>query len=317
MKTVVTVFPVFRLVLAFLATFPFTVLGGEGATTFRLATWNIYDYLTRDRMVQGMWTFQYPKPEVEKTAVREIMHKINADVWALQEFGEWADLRELQRDLQREGLDYPFIYLMEGLDPVRRTAVMSRFEAVEVRAITDLDFPYFGERIGVKRGLHELHFEIGGERWILFNLHLKSRLTDEREDPRSVIRRTSEARVIRDYIRQTYPPDEVAFVIAGDVNDTAGSAPVRRLTQVSGRTITRRLDAEDSRGQRWTHRFRREDAYTRVDYILPSPAFELRWELMGMAIEDDPRVLIASDHRPVYTDWRLRSAPVMEGPPEE
>jgi endonuclease/exonuclease/phosphatase family metal-dependent hydrolase len=317
MKTVITVSSVFRLVLAFLAIFPLTVVGGEGVTTFRLATWNVYDYLTRDRMVQGMWTFQYPKPEVEKTAVREIMHKINADVWALQEFGEWADLRELQRDLRREGLDYPFIYLMEGLDPVRRTAVMSRIEAVEVRAITDLDFPYFGERIGVKRGLHELHFKIKGERWIFFNLHLKSRLTDEREDPRSVIRRTSEARVIRDYIRQTYPPDEVAFVIAGDVNDTAGSAPVRRLTQVSGRTITRRLDAEDSRGHRWTHRFRREDSYTRVDYILPSPAFELRWELMGMAIEDDPRVLVASDHRPVYTDWRLRSPPAAAGRPEE
>lgn len=291
--------------------------GSDNAPAFRLATWNIYDYLTRDRMVEGMWTFQYPKPEEEKTAVRAIIHKIDADVWALQEFGEWGDLRELQRDLQREGLDYPFVYLMEGLDPVRRTAVMSRFEAVKVRAVTDLDFPYFGERIGVKRGLHELHFEIGGERWILFNLHLKSRLTDEREDPRSEVRRTSEARVIRDYIRHTYPPDEVAFVIAGDVNDTAGSAPLRRLTQVSGRTITRRLDAEDSRGQRWTHRFRREDAYTRVDYILPSPAFELRWELMGMAIDDDPRVLIASDHRPVWTDWRLRPATLAKGQPEE
>ena len=107
--------------------------------------------------------------------MREVILATNADILAVQEIGVEAFLLELQRDLRLEGLDYPYTALMEGGDPDRHTAVLSKVPFREVFRETELDFKYFDGREPVKRGLLEVVFETGGLRWSLFNLHLKSR----------------------------------------------------------------------------------------------------------------------------------------------
>ena len=94
----------------------------------------------------------------------------------------------------------------------------------------------------MKRGMQEVHFETAGVRWILFNIHLKSRYTDYREDPRSYWRRTAEARVARDSIRGRHGESGTAYMVLGDFNDTTRSAPVRRFLTVGDRTLTVMLD---------------------------------------------------------------------------
>jgi exonuclease III len=71
--------------------------------------------------------------------------------------------------------------------------------------------------------------------------------------------------------------------------------------QSRGKTrIAELLAAADSRGETWTHAYRREDSYSRADYMLVSAA--LRPQVRGGAavIYDGPGVPEASDHRPVF-----------------
>ena len=58
------------------------------AEAVRVATFNLQNYLIMDRMVDGKWKRDYPKPEKEKRALRSILKKIDADVVAFQEMGE-------------------------------------------------------------------------------------------------------------------------------------------------------------------------------------------------------------------------------------
>jgi|TARA_B110000037_G_scaffold220312_1_gene287789 hypothetical protein len=105
-------------------------------------------------------------------------------------------LLELQRDLKVEGLDYNFRAVLSASDEHRHLAVLSRvpFKMSDVERLSD--FKYLDGRAEVKRGLMELVLETDGSAWRLFNLHLKSRYTNFKEDPESVGRRTAEATAI-------------------------------------------------------------------------------------------------------------------------
>jgi endonuclease/exonuclease/phosphatase family metal-dependent hydrolase len=276
-----------------------------GADCIRVATWNVENYLPVNRRVDGVFRPDYPKPENEKQALREVIRSINADVLALQEMGPMPFLKELQEDLASEGLDYPYVVLMEAADPARHVAVLSRLPWEEVIAHDDLDFPYLGERFAVKRGLLEIVFRApDGEPWHLFVVHLKSRWTEHAEDPQAVDRRTREAQAARDRIRSRLPPQtNPRYIVCGDLNDTRDSAAVRRFLQVGGTPLTLLLPAADDRGHAWTHHYGREDTYQRIDYILPSPAMAEKLGPGGIVVESDPKVEVASDHRPLYADF--------------
>ena len=56
-----------------------------GQDVVRVASFNLRNYLSCDRMVEGKWRPDYPKPEVEKKAVRSIIRSVNPDILALQE----------------------------------------------------------------------------------------------------------------------------------------------------------------------------------------------------------------------------------------
>ncbi len=268
----------------------------------RVVTWNIENYLVMHRVIKSGWSPDYPKGEPEKAALRRVLQALDADVVALQEIGSAPFLLELQRDLQREGLDYPHAILMTGADEVRHTAVLSKLAPVEIGRHADLTFPYRGERLPLKRGLLEIRFETKGVHWALFNLHLKSQFTNYPDDPQSAARRTGEARVARDFIRRRLEGEAIPYVIAGDLNDTTGSAPVRHFLSVGDQVLAHVLDASDGDGQRWTHRWRAQDVYSRFDYLIVSPAMLPYVSEAGAWIAGGEEVLGASDHRPVVVD---------------
>jgi endonuclease/exonuclease/phosphatase family metal-dependent hydrolase len=266
-----------------------------------IATYNVENYGSANRLTEAGYRQDYPKPEAQKQALRTVIRGLNADVLVLQEMGGPEYMAELRRDLRTEGLDYPHVALASAADDARRLAILSRRPLVSVVTHDDLTFKYFGAPETVKRGLLEATITTAAGDLVLFALHLKSRFTERPDDPLSALRRAGEATAIRDRILRRFPtPGTVRFIVLGDCNDSRTSRPLAFL-QKRGRTdIATLLAGADSRGEVWSHAFRREETYSRVDQILVSPGL-LPAVRDGVArIYDGPGVREASDHRPVY-----------------
>jgi endonuclease/exonuclease/phosphatase family metal-dependent hydrolase len=280
------------------------------AETLTVATYNIENYVAAGRRVDGAYRPDYPKPEVAKQALRTVIRALGADVLALQEIGPAGYLEELRRDLRAEGLDYPHVALGEAADAERHVAVLSRRPFRRVAAHAGLDFRYFDGREKVKRGLLEVAVEVADGELAVFVMHLKSRLTERPDDPEAARRRAGEAAAIRDLILRRFPdPTAARFLLVGDCNDTAGSRPVRLLTQRGGNPVARAVEAADSRGDSWTYTYRRDGSYLRFDFVLVSPAL---WPAVAGGagqVYDGPGVREASDHRPVLVRLDLGGKP--------
>lgn len=271
------------------------------AEPLTLATYNVENYGSANRMTEAGYRQDYPKPEAQKQALRAVIRGLNADVLVLQEMGGPSHLDELRRDLRAEGFDYPHAALASAADEARRLAILSRRPLASVVTHADLHFKYFGAQETVKRGLLEATIATAAGDVVLFALHLKSRFTERPDDPLSALRRAGEATAIRDRILQRFPtPGTARFVVLGDCNDSRTSRPLA-LLQKRGRTeIATLLTGADSRGEVWSHAFRREETYSRVDQILVSPGLLPAVRDGAARIYDGPGVREASDHRPVF-----------------
>lgn len=263
-------------------------------------TWNVENYLAEDRMVGGEYRTGYPKPEAAKTALRAVVRELGPDVLALQEMGPEPYLVELQRDLAGEGMDYPQRAWVDGPDPERHVAVLARVALRNVVAHAKVAVP--GAKAGapelVRRGVLEVTVGLGADEVTLFVVHLKSRYTSDPADPQAARQRQGEAEAVRELVLRRFPrPESARFLVLGDCNDTPRSRPVQALLRRGATTITAMLPAADARGDAWTHHFRREDTYSRVDHVLVSPG--LRPAVARCWIFDSAAVRAASDHRPV------------------
>jgi len=270
------------------------------AESLTLATYNVENYGSVDRMTEAGFRRDYPKPEEEKAALRTVIRALGADVLALQEIGSVSALEELRRDLRAEGLDYPESAFLEAEDQERHVALLSRRPLRAVRRHGDLAFAYRGGTERVKRGLLEAVVGTPAGDLTIFVVHLKSRLTERPDDPGAADRRVAEAAAVRACIRARFPdPSAGRFVILGDCNDGARSAALRRLATMGGTTIAWRLPAVDSRGETWTEAYRWEGSYSVLDHILVAPGLRTAVRGGSARVYDGPGVIEASDHRPV------------------
>lgn len=281
-----------------------------GGASITVATYNVENYVAADRRVDNVYREAYPKPEAAKTALRNVIRALDADVLALQEMGPAAYLAELQRDLRAEGIDYPYVALAEAADTERHLAVLSRIPFCRMQVHADLDFRFFGGRARVKRGLLEAAVAVDGTEVTLFLVHLRSRFTERPDDPNAAIFRAGEAMAIRDFVLGRFPdPAAARFVVMGDCNDTRNSKPLRLLTRRGGTTIATLTKAADRNGESWTYCYKKEDTYSRVDYILVSPALVSAVPEGAARVYDGPGVGDASDHRPVVVRLELPGRP--------
>jgi endonuclease/exonuclease/phosphatase family metal-dependent hydrolase len=282
---------------------------GLAAETITIATYNVENYGPAHRMTEAGFRKDYPKPEPEKRALRHVIRGLNADLLVLQEMGGQPYLDELRRDLRSEGVDYPHAALATAADADRHVAVLSRRPLRRATTHADLEFAYFGAKEAVKRGMVEARIATAAGELAVFAIHLKSRLTERADDPLSAIRRGGEATAIRDRILRLFPaPASARFLILGDCNDTKSSRAAAALQRRGKTEISVLLTAEDSRGETWTHVYRREETYSRVDHIFASPALQVAVRGGAARIYDGPGVREASDHRPVFVVLELEAA---------
>jgi endonuclease/exonuclease/phosphatase family metal-dependent hydrolase len=281
----------------------------SAAEMLTVATYNVENYVLANRLVDGAYREAYPKTEASKQALRTVIRALNADILALQEMGPAPYLEELRRDLATEGLDYPHAALLDAADPDRHVAVLSKRAFTSIGRHADLAFTYFGKEERVKRGLLEVRVHTEAGEIALFVVHLKSRFTDRTDDPMSAVRRAGEATAVRDRVLSIFAdPASARFAILGDCNDSPASKTLKFLCQRGKTRIAEIVPAVDARGETWTHFYRKEDVYSRVDFALVSPA--LKAAVVGGAAQifDGEATRLASDHRPVLLKLELNSA---------
>jgi endonuclease/exonuclease/phosphatase family metal-dependent hydrolase len=279
------------------------------AETLTVATYNLENYGPADRMTEAGFRKDYPKPEPEKRALRAVIKALNADVLVVQEMGPQQYLDELRRDLKTEGTEYAHAALATAADADRHVAILSKRPLKSVLTHTDLQFAYFGAKETVKRGLMEATVVTSGGDVTLFAVHMKSRFTERSDDPQSAVRRAGEATAIRDRVLKRFPqPATARFIVLGDCNDSRASKALGFLAKRGKTEIVQLLPAADSRGETWTHSFRKEDSYSRVDHILVSPGLMPLVENGRARIFDGDEVRAASDHRPVVVVLRFDNA---------
>lgn len=280
------------------------------ATTFRVATYNLENYL-----LEPVGT-RPAKTVAARAKVRESLRTASADVVALQEVGGTNALFELRDGLRREGLDYPHWELVHGWDTHIQVAVLSRWPIVARRPHTNEAFLLFGRKFRVSRGFLEIDVRVR-DRYVftLMTAHLKSRRpvpeadeADLREQEALVLREIIEARLARN-------PD-ANLVVVGDLNDVKDARSTRavigrgRFALIDTRPAERNGDTEpnpnprfEPRNVTWTHHYGKEDTYSRIDYVLVSKGMAREWlkgESFVLAI---PNWGVASDHRPVVVGF--------------
>lgn len=279
-------------------------IGASALADLRIATYNLDNYLVMDRRVDERWRPNYPKPESEKNAVRRIILETDPDVLALQEIGTVEFLEELRADLALVGLHYDYAVHLDGPDPVRHLALLSKVSPVEVVKHTNLDFKYLDRRERVKRGMLEVSFEQpGGDIFKIFIVHLKSKYAEDKQDPESQMRRTREAEACRNrIIERTFNLNIKKFMVAGDFNDSPASSTLRRFYRRGDMQIGKLLPAADLDGEFWTYYYEKEAQYSLVDGFVVSA--DLLPCIRGERgyIVDTPQALQGSDHRMVYLD---------------
>ncbi|MEO0055847.1 MAG: hypothetical protein RLZZ50_1794 [Verrucomicrobiota bacterium] len=277
---------------------------GAFAQPLVVATYNARNYTSADRLTPDGFRPDYPKPEAEKTALRQVIKATGADVIALQEMGGPGYLSELRRDLAAEGLDYPFGEAMLAADEHRGLAVLSRVPLGAITRHVDLLAKRRGaeEPEAVRRGLFQVEVPRASGAITLFVLHLKSRLAVDRDDPLAEDQRVAEAQAVRDRILRVFPdPSKARFLVLGDFNDLPGSRAFEAMESRGKLKVASWVSALDSRGHAWTHSFASQGLYSRFDHVFVADGW--RHAITRAWIEDSEATALASDHRPVVVQW--------------
>ena len=277
------------------------------ADSFRIAAYNVENYLD-----QPTESRHVVKSAEAKAKIRETIRALNPDVLALEEMGSTNALLELQSSLKADGQDFPFWEYIQGFDTNIHVAVLSKLPIVARRPHTNEFYLLDGRRFQVKRGFAELDIRAApGFTFTLLAAHLKSQLSSPEADEAE--ERLGEAKVLRGIIDARLEKNSYAkLVVVGDFNDAKDSAAAKeiigrgRFKLTDTRPAERNGDTEpntnphyEPRNVNWTHYYGLTDEFSRIDYILLSPALARGWVKSETYIPVIPNWGSGSDHRPI------------------
>ena len=283
------------------------------AETVRVAEYNIENYLD-----QPTETRHVIKSAEARAKVRESIRALDPDVIALEEMGTTNALLELRASLKADGLDFPYWEHVQGADTNIHVAVLSRFPIVARHPHTNETFLLDGKRFRVSRGFADI--EIRPSTNLTFTLiaaHLKSKRPVPEADEAEL--RLEEAKVLRHIVDDHFKADPSArLVVLGDFNDVKSSEPIKevigrgKFKLVDTRPAERNGDHAANSNPRfdpmtvtWTYYYGVEDTYSRIDYILLSPAMTRYWLPEETYASKIPDWGVGSDHRPIVAGFTM------------
>ncbi|HOX58141.1 MAG TPA: endonuclease/exonuclease/phosphatase family protein [Candidatus Paceibacterota bacterium] len=281
-----------------------------GAETFRVATYNVENYL------DAATETRYVKSAEAKAKIRESIRALSPDVLALQEMGSISALIELRDSLKAEGLDLPYWEHVAGFDTNVHVAVLSKFPFSARRSHTNDNFLLSGRRFHVSRGFAEVDIAVNPNySFTLIAAHLKSKRPIAQADEAEL--RLEEAKLLREKVDARFAANPNAnLVVLGDFNDHKDAAPTRAVIGRGKYKLTDTRPAErngddapstnpawDPRNITWTHYYGREDAYSRIDFLLLSPGMAREWVPGGTCVLALANWGVGSDHRPIVATF--------------
>lgn len=264
-----------------------------------VAGYNVRNYLTMDRWVDGKRVSAAPKPEEEIAAMVRVVQDMNPDILMLSEVGTEEDFADLRRRLAAGGIEYPESEYLDAADEHRHLALLSRFPIVARDSDGRLPYTLNGKRMHVQRGILDVTVEINPDyRLRVMGVHFKSkRPVPEGE----ALMRRNEARILRERIDRVLGQDpEVNLLVTGDFNDTKNEPPMEEVIGKRGSPgYMADIWLEDPLGDRWTHHWRHADLYSRIDYVLVSRALFPEVNKEASYVYRSDYWSEASDHRAV------------------
>lgn len=291
------------LAACFAAIAPF--LFSAAASPLVVAAYNVQNYLPMVRGVDVTDAVAQPKPEEEIRGVVDVILGVRPDILLVVEIGKEDMLTDLQGRLAKEGWEMPHREWVRGADPDRHLALLSRYRIVSHDSSDEVPFELGGIPRLVGRGFLDVTVEAG---WLgrvrLMGAHLKSRRPVPGFDESQF--RAREAGLLRQRMTAALGADPALRLIAlGDFNDVKNSAPLRELIGARG-AVGHMADVwlRDSRGETWTHYWKAADTYSRIDYILISPALVPFLDPGRSGIADPPGWNAGSDHRLIYAAFQ-------------
>ena len=283
----------------FIATFS-SFAGGKDVSVMSFNLWNYF-------VIDGRYS---PiKNEASKVALVEVIKTTDPDIIMISEIGGEPALNDFLAHLKKAGLKYPFGTVMYGADRTRHIGCIAKFAPMFVRKNYDLTYnikPKSGkalEKVYVQRGFLHVVFDIDGYKLNIVNAHFKSRLPNPRYNQTDM--RRLEARLLKYYVNaliKKFPKANI--LVTGDLNDVYSSNPLVTLRGMNQKQQKRLYDLKpkDSEGATWTHWWKKEDTYGRIDYLLASPSLLPEIDFTKTNVYHNPKLwLYASDHRPVIT----------------
>lgn len=266
----------------------------------RIVTYNIENYTTMPRRIDGKPPIEAGKPLPEREAVAKSIAELNPDVIGLMEIGTPAEFEDLRRRLRKAGLDYAEAEYLSGPDPSRHVALLSRFPIVERHSLGDIPLRVGGVTLHSPRGFLDVTVEPRpSERMRILCVHLKAKL--EVADYDATALREAEAVFLRKHVRQILSRDPATrLVVMGDFNDTRNS---HALWEITGKPdwpdSLNALPLTDGRGESWTEFWEEADVYSRIDYMMVSKKLEPEVDSTRSAVARFPFWREASDHCPL------------------
>jgi endonuclease/exonuclease/phosphatase family metal-dependent hydrolase len=267
----------------------------------RFTSWNLKNYLfTAAPAPEG--GMERSKPLREQQAVVSILLQIRPDVLGVCEMGSPADLAQLQAALKSKGLELPYAEHVTGDDPSRHVALLSRFPITARQPVTGLRYLLDQSEFPVQRGFLDVTVSITPAYALrLVGVHLKSR-RDVPEGDQALMRR-NEAHLLRQHVDRILAGAPLTnLLVYGDFNDTRDQPGVKAIKGLRGSPgLLTEIAAEDASGERWTYYYQEADEYSRIDFLLASPALLPEVQEAQSFLYGGKDWTKASDHRPVTT----------------
>jgi len=284
------------------------LLPGLGATendTIRVVFFNLENYLSMGRSVDGTYQQSAPKPESEISAVIAQIVELQPDILGVCEIGTEEDLADLQRRLAEAGIDLPHTEYAGGDDETRHLALLSRFAIASRDSRDDLPYQLNGRIMRMQRGILDATVSVTDDFALrCLVVHFKSK----RPVPEGqALMRRNEAQITRRHISAILRQNpETPLLLMGDLNDTKNEPAVQEILGERGSPYAMQdIPLADEFGDRWTHHWEVADLYSRIDFMLVSRALAPLVEAEKSRVLRNRDGLVGSDHRALLMTLRL------------